>query len=49
MTRIAAAKILGCRVRRHQLDRHAPVGALVATAPGLGEFLNTPVELAVAA
>jgi len=30
MTRVAAAKVLGFRVRRHRLDRRAPAGSLVA-------------------
>jgi hypothetical protein len=32
MTRAAAAKVLGFRVRRHRLDRRAPAGSLVQVA-----------------
>jgi hypothetical protein len=35
MTRIAAGKVLGFRVRRHSLDRRAPAGSLVSVARDL--------------
>jgi len=36
VTRVAAAKVLGLRLRRHRLDRRAPAGSLVAVTRELG-------------
>jgi hypothetical protein len=57
MMRVAAASVLGFRVRRHRLDRRAPAGLLVALTrraiaeevDRFGEFLDAPAELSVAA
>jgi hypothetical protein len=46
MTRVAAAKVLGFRVRRHRLDRRAPAGSLVEVAR---ELCGVHAQLAASA